>query len=255
MSTTFYKTQGAGNDFVVFVDFTELTPQNVSQLCDRHKGIGADGVVNLYQISEALFGWDFFNSDGSRAEMCGNAARCVVRLVEKIFGYDEMELKTAAGIVKGRVVGAQVQIELSLEKTSPQKIETPFHGKYPVGYLINSGVPHFVIPIAHPYALKKEEAELAPLIHAPIFGEPGANLTFANLQKHPIETVTLERGVEAFTLACGTGVLATALVAQHLSLNQKNIQLCTPGGSFRVILNDNRAVLEGPAEIVYKGEI
>jgi diaminopimelate epimerase len=255
MSTLFYKVQGAGNDFIVFIDKDNITPDMVKSLCHRFTGIGADGVVNLFKISEGLFQWDFYNSDGSRAEMCGNAARCVVKLTAQLYGYEEIDLKTEAGIVRGRTSGENIQVDLILPIAEPQKIEKPFNGKYDVGYLVQAGVPHFVIPVDQPWELGAEENNLAKFIRTPLLGPNGANLTFVNLQTTPLQTVSLERGVEKFTLACGTGVIATARVFMHLYKTEKNIQISAPGGNFVVSFHQSTATLEGPAEIVFKGEL
>lgn len=250
---TFYKLHGAGNDFIFFIG-TPAQPERAAQLCDRHEGIGADGVVWLHRENGNQFRWEFYNSDGSPAEMCGNAARCAVRLAEKQWGLQEMELQTHAGKVLGRVDGQQISVSFDIASAPIREIEHPAGKDYPKGYLLTTGVPHCVIPVPKPHALSARTQDLAPFIKNPAFGAGGANLTFANLQVTPVQTVTLERGVEQFTLACGTGVIATARVFQHLNGSQAPLQLQAPGGTFTVSFDGARATLIGPAEFIYKGE-
>src|SRR3954469_13512850 len=119
MKLHLYKMQGCGNDFL-FVDSlnsgdTRLRPREIVYLCDRNFGVGADGVAVLTKSEVADAGWEFFNSDGSVAEMCGNAARCAIRyLGDRYFpGDDVISLETKAGVIKGRKLGAE-QIEVTL---------------------------------------------------------------------------------------------------------------------------------------------
>jgi len=249
----FYKHHGAGNDFIFFLD-TPARPESAEKLCNRHTGIGGDGVVWLQRKIDNQFRWDFFNSDGSAAEMCGNAARCAMRLVEKQFGLKEMELETRAGMVSGRVDGDVVSVSFEIANAPIREIEHPAGKDYPRGYLLTTGVPHCVIPVTKPHALGARTLDLAPFIKNPAFGPGGANLTFANLQAEPVQTVSLERGVEEFTLACGTGVIATARVYQHLNKTTAPLKLQTPGGNFTVNFDGLRATLTGPAEFVFQGE-
>lgn len=250
---TFYKLHGAGNDFIFFVD-QPSRPETAAALCHRQTGIGADGVVWLERVNGSKFRWHFFNSDGSAAEMCGNAARCAMRLVEKLFDLKEMELDTRAGSVTGKVIGDQIAVSFDIASAPIREIEHPAGKDYPKGYLLTTGVPHCVIPVSKPHALKARTMDLAPFIKNTAFGSGGANLTFANLQAEPVQTVSLERGVEQLTLACGTGVIATARVYQHLNKNTGPLKLVTPGGNFTVSFEGVRATLTGPAEFVFKGD-
>lgn len=257
MSTSFYKLHGAGNDFIFFVN-TPAQPELAAAFCHRHTGLGADGVVWLNHLGEKRFRWDFFNSDGSPAEMCGNAARCAVRLVEKVFSFKTMELETRAGIVYGEVESGSaptVAVSFDIASTPLQEIANPVGADFPKGYLLTTGVPHCVIPTARPHELGARAKEFASFLKNKAFGPHGANLTFADMQSHPVRTVTLERGVEDFTLACGTGVIATAKVHQHLYKKNEPLKLQAPGGAFTVFFAGHRATLSGPAEFVFKGEI
>lgn len=251
---TFYKLNGAGNDFIFFVN-EHPEPHKAKILCDRHVGIGADGVVWLNHIEGNRFKWDFYNSDGSAAEMCGNAARCAMRLVCKEFLELNMELETVAGVVKGSVLGNELSVSFDIAEAPIQEIKAPAGKKFPKGYFLTAGVPHCVIPVDKPFDLKKHAKDLAPFIKNKAFGKKGSNLTFANFKTNPIQTVTLERGVDDFTLACGTGVIATARVYQHLKKTRKAVKLKTLGGNFTVKFKGLEATLIGRAEFTYKGEL
>lgn len=250
----FYKLNGAGNDFIFFINESPQ-PKKAKRLCDRHTGIGADGVVWLTHLGGKKFKWDFYNSDGSAAEMCGNAARCAMRLIHTEFAQTSMELETAAGTVRGSVVGKEISVSFDLAEAAIQEIKAPAGAKFPKGYFLTAGVPHCVIPVDKPFDLKKHARELAPFIKNKAFGKKGSNLTFANFKSDSPQTVTLERGVDDFTLACGTGVIATARVYQYLKKTKKAISLKTPGGNFTVKFKGLEATLVGKAEFTYKGEL
>lgn len=252
--TTFYKLHGAGNDFIFFTD-VKADPRIVAQLCDRRTGIGADGVVWLYRKNTTMFSWDFYNSDGSSAEMCGNAVRCAVRLIENIYAQKNIELMTLAGTVLGSHDGENISTSFLLAEDTIQEIKNPAGGEFPKGYFLTTGVPHCVIPVTSIENIQLQTEKLIPHIRNPIFGLKGSNLTFAEFQSQPIKTTTLERGVEAFTLACGTGVIATAKVYQTVFKTKEPLQLQSPGGVFKVRFDGLRATLVGPAELVFKGEI
>lgn len=260
--SVFYKLHGAGNDFIFFTE-GPASPQLVQKLCDRHRGIGADGVAWLKHDGGELFSWDFFNSDGSSAEMCGNAARCAMRLIEKVYQRKEMKLKTLAGWVLGQVDGQDVRVSLNIDASTVKEVEYPAGSDFLKGYLVNTGVPHCVIPTHRPHELGPRTKELRAFIKNSAFGAAGANLTFADFQSYPIQTVSLERGVEEFTQACGTGVIATARIYQYIYNKTGTLQLQSPGGAFKVSFDSSTvqgtahlaAHLTGPAEIIFKGEL
>src|SRR5438105_151141 len=165
---------GAGNDFVLIdnrAQKVKLTRDQIIRLCDRHRGIGADGLMSLIPSSsgKADWAWDFYNSDGSTGEMCGNGARCFARFVQKLTGMKgDFSFETGAGIIKSSFKGGRVTVNLTPPKdlrlggqvalsTGPQTIHS-----------INTGVPHAVLFV--PDADKAMVEQLGPEIrHHPHF--------------------------------------------------------------------------------------
>jgi diaminopimelate epimerase len=148
----FYKMSGSGNDFVVFDardgDVRELLePARVRRLCDRRQGIGADGVVSLNVSSRADILMQYFNRDGSRGAMCGNAALCITRLAVQLelAGPDAMTLETDDGVLRARLVDDRPEIELRPVRDLEEAAEGPLApGEHRIGYAL-VGVPHLVV--------------------------------------------------------------------------------------------------------------
>lgn len=261
MSRVFYKMQATGNDFVFIVSPDKnlrLAGEDVRHWCDRQRGIGADGVVVLQPDHDDHFEWVFYNSDGGEVEMCGNAARCATRLASELFSKSKITVQTRAGIFQGDATNDVVTVSLAAPQTDLREISLPCGGLFPRGYLTNTGVPHCVIPVSDPHGMKSRTAELAPFIFAKEFQPAGANLTFVNTEgEGPWQAVTLERGVNDFTLSCGTGVIAAAQAVAHLHRKEGWLEFITPGGSLAVYWKPStgRVQLRGPAEIVFRGEI
>lgn len=266
MKFRFIKMQGCGNDFLVIDgingDAPEFKRGEVAFLCDRNFGLGADGVVILKKSEHADVAWEFYNSDGSVAEMCGNAARCVVRYVsEKYLPGETVSLETAVGVMKGRIISKD-EIEVSL---LPQK---DFEFKYTehvleLGaevfqvYVTNTGVPHAVIEVKTLAGFPI--SRIGTLVQAhPVFQPAGTNVTFfERTTGKKILATTFERGVCAETMACGTGAAAAALVFCELYMETPAISVVVPGGELQVDLSPVSRVLllRGPAEYVYDIEI
>ncbi len=260
---TFHKMHGCGNDFL-FVDAMrapkEVPASSIPALCDRHFGLGADGIAVLSPGQKAQAKWKFYNNDGSEAEMCGNAARCATLfLAENYFPKsDWISIETLVGVLKGRKVDNNlVEVELPLAKG----IDAPYEEKlikHEDGvlrlYCIDTGVPHAVIEVEdiYTYPLQKIGAFLVRHSAFP----KGTNVTFfQKLYLDEIFCTTFERGVEAETYACGTGVAAGSLVYSQLYAQKFPIRVRVPGGTLSV----NRAekptgiLLKGPAH--YVGEV
>ncbi len=254
----FEKLVGAGNDFVFMLHPDVPENKDLSQLavklCDRNSGIGADGLVIIHddESKPECFVWDFYNSDGSKAEMCGNAARCAVRFIKDHFGLDKCEFKTLAGPVKGRFLDNSVQVSWTIPSDKMAEVSIDLENfKTFSGYYINTGVPHFVLLNQLGEVTNKDCAEIQT---HPKFGESQTNVTLLDSSEEGVHsTKTFERGVKNFTLACGTGVIASAFVLQ--SQNQEDIySLKAPGGELSVKLNGPHVTLIGPAELIFKGQ-
>lgn len=246
------KIGGAGNTFL-FIDArkggafwnwetqkrisrTELT----QRFCQRQIG-AADGLIFLDEAGSDWV-WDFYNADGSGAEMCGNAARCVgLYLSEELSRSAPFSLKTAAGAVS---VSADPQGQWAVEmpelSDGPRAFTVQIgEGSYS-GYFVNSGVPHFVIPLSGEALLSREVC--GALRFHPEFGPAGTNVTL--LRGHRAQT--FERGVEDFTAACGTGAVAAATVLVLGTVGSATVKIEMPGGDLEVFLGGRRPILKGP---------
>ncbi len=263
----FFKAQATGNDFII-VDENQWQPSKaiVSRLCDRHFGIGSDGLVHLRSTSiPQQFEWTFYNPDGNEAEMCGNAARATTWFLFLQKQLSEVVVKTQRGQFVGKTLRNEfVEIETTMPAEAIQKFDNMFQGRFKEGYLTNTGVPHFVIPVANIEAVMGRAQELSPFIFDPAFGPRGSNLTFFAIQgDDTLDSVTLERGVNDFTLSCGTGVLAAAQVYLYLKNRKNLVQVTTPGGQLAVEMMGDEAKssgqltakLSGEARLVFEGSI
>lgn len=255
---SFEKWVGAGNDFV-FIMETEL-PSSVDrkklaiEVCERNTGIGADGLVILSKkdSQHRLFAWDFYNSDGSKAEMCGNAARCTVKFIQSQFGFDECQFETQAGLVTGKVLENEVEVSWSIASNKMAEVSVDLENfKSFKGFYINTGVPHFVLLNQLNEVSRRDCAEIQA---HPKFGDAQTNVTLLDTNNEGVNsTKTFERGVKDFTLACGTGVIASAFVLQNQhKLDQ--YELVAPGGKLKVKIDGTRVVLIGPAQLVFNGK-
>lgn len=255
----FFKLQATGNDFVFVFDFHQkISAKTIQNICDRHYGVGAEGFVILNKTTANNYEWQFYNPDGKEANMCGNAARAATLfLLERLEpSQEEVTVRTRRGTFSGKQSAEHgIVVSWSLPDRKIQKRESLFGGRFPQGYLIDTGVPHCVIPLSDLSGLRQQSAALAPLIYDSLFGADGANLTFFMKQKeNHLQAMTLERGVNDFTLSCGTGVIAAALVAMDLQNWQGPVTVTTPGGELSVELQQDRVSLAGPAEIIYEGK-
>jgi len=268
MTLDFVKMTGAGNDFILADNRdgrVHLTREQVARLCHRQFGIGADGLMLLVPALDgaADWAWQFWNSDGSDAEMCGNGARCFARYVQRVTGWSrpDMTFTTAAGIIRATFDGDRVTVTLTRPHSLRLGEAVPTsQGELEVSSL-NTGVPHAVtfVPDADRAMVQSLGAELRWHDH---FKPRGTNVNFAQLLgPGAIRVRTYERGIEGETLACGTGVSASALVAaaQHgfpspvrvqvQSGDQLEVAFTRRNGDF----DDVR--LTGPATFVFEGRI
>ena len=268
MKLAFTKMNGAGNDFVVIDNLAldkALTGAQIERLCDRHRGVGADG---LLAVEPAENGADvrfrYYNADGGEAEMCGNGARCFGRFASRILGDDRNSLtfETIAGTLTAELVGDEVRIDMSvpfgLELNSPVKIDSlgvPIHN-------LNTGVPHAVAFVDDLDGLDVVKNGAAIRYHEH-FQPKGTNANFVGiLAPDHLAVRTYERGVEGETLACGTGITACALIHHLLTGAPSPIKIDVKGGdtlSIGFTPGDDqtftKVTLTGPADFVFDGEI
>jgi diaminopimelate epimerase len=267
MLVEFTKMNGAGNDFLLIDNRTQvikLTRDQVVRLCDRHRGIGADGLILLVpcRSGKADWAWEFYNSDGSTGEMCGNGARCFARFVQKQGASKrDFTFETEAGIIIARFQGELVTVNLTEPKELRLNVQVPLSTGKQTIHSVNTGVPHAVLFVAD--ADKAMVRELGPEVRRHShFGPKGTNVNFVQvLGPNRIRVRTFERGVEGETLACGTGVTAAALVAARLHMFGSPVRVQVQGGDQLEVsfeegnggFSDVR--LTGPAEFVFEGRI
>jgi diaminopimelate epimerase len=249
------KMSGAGNTFVL-VDATSSSTWNeietklsikrksfVQMVCDRTLGVSADGVLFLKEGAAGThqgvdYIWDFYNADGSAAEMCGNAARCAALFCQEYLNSNmtgNYRFLTGAGIVSAQVLGDdQVRILMPEIQDYKESVTLSIDNRPYIFSFVNSGVPHLVMQIAdYKEVISLKEMARKARHHAGL-GSAGANVTFYVKEKSDfIRAVTYERGVEDYTQACGTGAVAAAYVEKCKSHNAK-IDVSMPGGNLAV---------------------
>lgn len=260
----FTKMNGAGNDFVLVDNRTNelrLTRETIARLCDRHRGVGADGVLVVESASNgADFRMRYYNSDGGEAEMCGNGARCFARFTRKLgWPREAVSFETPAGVIRAHCEGELVRLEMSHPRDL--SLNNPVAG-FTV-HSINTGVPHAVI-VVEDVAQADVAGTGAMIRRHPHFAPQGTNVNFLQrLDAKSAAVRTYERGVEAETLACGTGVVASALIFQELTGAKSPVKILVRGGDtleVGYIRNANapgefeNVTLTGPAEFVFDGQ-
>lgn len=273
MALEFTKMNGAGNDFILIDNrnnLFQLEPSQVAKLCHRQKGIGADGLV-LWQKSKdpdkADWSWDFYNSDGSSAEMCGNAARCFVRYIQSKVAPDaevfETRFETLAGVVAGKVQGERITVTLTDPVNFRFNQPLMVHGKSTEAHSVNTGVPHAVLFVDNPDAAMVQEWGREIRFHE-IFQPGGANVNFVQLTGKPgeLRVRTYERGVEGETLACGTGVTASALISAEIHRLPSPVRIQVQSGDWLEVEFErsesgefSSVKLTGPGEFTFEGRV
>jgi len=265
MSVPFEKMQGSGNDFVMIdnranlVDITDQVALS-KRVCPRATAVGADGVIFLENDDELDFSWNFYNADGSVAEMCGNGARCMAVFAHQVGAAGRsMAFRTLAGPVEATLVADGARVKLP--DCSPLQLfsELPLaNGTSPV-YFANTGVPHAILPVKDLEAVQILEVGAEVRYHAQ-FSPAGTNVNFIALTgESEVSVRTYERGVEGETLACGTGAVASALVASEIFGLASPVAIRTRSGVILTISFASAAdgfvdlFLEGPVCHVYSG--
>ena len=256
MKRTFTKVEAAGNDFL-FSDYASgtLTSEEIRLICDRNFGIGADGLVVMESLTSDSTRWHFYNRDGSIAAMCGNAARAAAAWLSAEGKTLPHRLQTGFGeVVLSRVGG---DFEARVPYAGKALAETALGG----ATLIDTGVPHAVIewPLSVFERSQQMRERAAQFRWAPQAGAAGTNVTFFSRREGGIDAITFERGVEDFTLSCGTGVLAAATVssaALSRGWPSGGVIVRNPGAELKVVSNDfpNSLTLMGPARVVFQAE-
>ena len=271
MAIQFTKMSGSGNDFIIIDNRVPVIDDAkkvdfVRRVCNRKMSIGADGVIFVENSDCADIKWDFYNEDGSTAEMCGNGGRCLARYaVEKnMVPAHKMTLETLAGLIGAEVNGDSVKIKLTQPENLQQNIALALNGtEYQIDSL-NTGVPHAII-----YSDNIEDVNVKGAGHGirfhKAFAPAGTNVNFVQkVGDRALKIRTYERGVEDETLACGTGVVASALLSCYKNLVQPPVEVETRGGDILKVdfASPNgeqgpvtEVYLEGPTRIAFEGTL
>jgi diaminopimelate epimerase len=263
----FYKMHGGGNDFVL-IDHRERfipeaeQPEFARRVCHRQLGAGADGLILIEASPTADFRWRFYNADGSEPEMCGNGGRCAARfavlngIAPAILTFD-----TLAGAIKAEVKGRLVKLLMAGIGDFILGQNIPLDDTSLLGHFLKVGVPHVAVPVADLEAAPVGGWGRAVRFH-PMFAPAGTNVNFIRVEgPQTLRIRTYERGVEDETLACGTGAVASALIAARLGQVVSPVTVHTRGGEALTVYFTpqgeafTEVFLEGDALVAYQGEL
>ena len=265
MILSFTKMNGAGNDFVI-IDNRDLNKNlnkdQIAHLCDRHRGVGADGLLAVEPAEgEADVKFRYYNADGGEAEMCGNGARCFGRYTARLLAnnLNSLTFETIAGTLRAELIGDEVCIDMS--DPIDLRMEALIDSARPV-HNLNTGVPHAVV-----FVEDLENCDIlrhgAAIRYHDSYAPNGTNVNFASIiELQHLSVRTYERGVEGETLACGTGITACALI-HHLQTGAPSpIKIDVRGGETLLIGFEpgpnhsfSKVTLTGPADFVFDGVI
>jgi diaminopimelate epimerase len=259
----FFKISASGNDFVLidnrdavvdkkFPDLAEFA----RKVCRRRISVGADGLILIERSKTCDFSWQFFNADGSTAEMCGNGGRCAARFAYlQGIASERMSFETLAGVVRAQVKGAKVKLQLT--QPTNMKLDYPITLEKSEIFVssVNTGVPHVILITDNLDRVPVEELGRSVRYHK-TFSPSGTNVDFVTvIDKENAKIRTYERGVEGETFACGTGAVAAGVILREKGLTGDSVNIWTRGGEvLQVYLNDN-VYLEGGARVVYRGTL
>ncbi len=258
MKIEFHKYQGTGNDFIIIDNYHRevplLTSKQIKFLCNRHFGIGADGLMFLNKKAGYDFEMLYYNSDGNESSMCGNGGRCLAKFAHQSGIHKSSYLFCA--------IDGDHEAEIDIDGTVSLRMKDVDKVEYHPGHtVINTGSPHFV-----KFAADVEEIDVVDsargIRYSNTYAAEGINVNFVEtLNEDRIFVRTYERGVEDETLSCGTGVTAAALLSAHNDNGFNTVDVKTHGGNLSVEFNkvDEEHFTDiwlcGPATFVFKGEV
>ena len=261
----FFKMEASGNDFVVVDNRKKLISDAASfakDACQRHTGIGGDGLLLMESSKKADFKMRILNADGSEAEACGNGFRCIALLAHRKLNFGrEHRFESLGGRIDAFVTGGRVRVRLMDPKDFLERQKIKLGEKELTYCFIRVGVPHVVIFVEGLSQLPVFELGRAIRYHSQ-FKPAGTNVNFVEVTgPHSICIETYERGVEENTEACGTGSTASALVSALAGYVEPPVEVKTRGGEILTVdflKKGNRiqdVYLEGEAKLVYEGKI
>ncbi len=257
MQITFNKYEGAGNDFIIVKNSPVIISHSdtllIRKLCDRHFGIGADGLILVEECDGYDFRMLYFNSDGSRGAMCGNGARCASHFAMRhMTGFRSLTFLADDGPHTARPAGEG--------KTEVSIIDVNNISRSPDGILVNTGVPHLVV-----FTDDNSNTDMVAFGRAlrwsPAYAPDGVNVNVVTVSDGKLNVRTYERGVEDETLACGTGITASAIAAAFTGkIVTPTTEISAPGGTLSVSfslteMGAREILLSGPATFVFEGKI
>jgi len=254
MIIEFYKYQGTGNDFIMIDDREkefDLTDNDlIAALCERRMGIGADGLIILREHDTLDFEMIYFNADGKQSSMCGNGGRCIIAFAQML---EMTESETTFMAIDGEHKGRLMEDGIYLQMQDVKEIEGVGDG-----LVLNTGSPHYIEMVDELDYIDIEKEGRKIRNSAP-FKKDGINVNFV-LDATELQVRTFERGVEAETLSCGTGVVATAIAMHYANcIEETLVSVKTKGGELTVSFEEfnggyRNIWLSGEASMVFAGE-
>ncbi len=257
---------GSGNDFVIIDNRDRKVGDDekrefVKKVCAPKVSVGADGVIFVEDSDKADFRWDFYNADGSSAEMCGNGGRCVARYAyERKIAPQSMTFETVAGTIGATVNGANVKVKLTDPFDLKEQMNVELDGATLALGSVNTGVPHAVVfsdNVDNEDIRKKGSG----IRYHDAFAPAGTNVNLIEKTGDGLKIRTYERGVEDETLACGTGTVASALIANCRGLIESPVEVLTRGGETLKVYfqrdngSYNEIYLEGLTKTTFEGTL
>ncbi len=256
MKIPFFKYHGTGNDFIIIDNREEnisLGQMQIQEMCDRHFGIGADGLILLQNSTKADFKMVYYNKDGLEGSLCGNGGRCIVAFAKSLHIFEtETKFEAVDGIHEAAI--SSIGVKLKMNDVSDISI-------FETHTFIDTGSPHHV-----EWVVNIENLDIVSfgrqIAHNSTYGKKGSNVNFVEKKGSTFTIRTYERGVEDETFSCGTGAVAAALSLKAVQkTNENKVELHTKGGTLKVSFVEtekekfNNIYLEGPTEEVFSGTI
>lgn len=268
MNIPFHKMHGAANDFIVVDDRAQTFPVQdrewIAHICARNTGIGSEGVLLIQPSEQADFRMRFFNPDGGEVDMCGNGARCIARQAYELgVAPEKMAFETLAGMIRAEVL-AEDSIRLHMMPPKDWRMDQALKlaGSTLHYHFVNTGVPHVVVPLEEGLGEVDVLGWGREIRNHGAFAPDGTNVNFLQAAgEDSIYVRTYERGVEAETPACGTGIVACGVIAGRLRLASAPVRITSAGGhqlevGFQMAGDEvDHVTLTGPAEHVFRGEM
>ncbi|MDG1763343.1 MAG: diaminopimelate epimerase [Flavobacteriaceae bacterium] len=259
MIIRFDKYQGAGNDFLILDNreekYSSLTTAQIHFLCNRNKGVGADGLILIHTDNSSDFRMQYFNSDGKESTLCGNGGRCAVAFAKDKKITSNNIIFNASDGLHSAFYKNSIEVKIEMKEVNE-------FSKVGDGFIADTGSPHYVCLVDDVQAVNVEE-EGSAIRYSEAFMPEGINVNFVEkVDATHYNIRTYERGVEGETLACGTGAVAAALALHYMkqSEGEKNLNLSALGGDLNVSFKVedgkyHQIFLKGPAKFVFSGAI